>query len=402
MGKLTFFQMGRCGYSDEKYTSHFILLGGLYVLFMYPMSYFGFGDGVSINYTFLLLPVISIGCYGFSSISKTILVSCAVYFLIFAFSFIFDQMGNHEHEIRRILSFIAFMSLFSFHFVNKKFISINSFKAGLVGISVILSFVAICKYINLCILNEACLDVKAIVGSQRYGFLYILAIWALLFFKDVSVTEKIIKYGLLAIVEIGLALTYSRSSVVALIVTFVGYAFIRFFKNEVSETSIDITVLCAVTFLIFLLFNIGSIHDAYLKSGIPQNMTEEVANQNASAGYRLMMWREVIAYVLQNPMLGSGFKGVWILSEGMSGSAHNQYFDVLFRVGLVGFVVYLSIVCKIFIKLLRLDCGLFLGFLGVLIIGVFHETFKLSHGAFVLSFLYRWVMIDECVQESSG
>ena len=41
----------------------------------------------------------------------------------------------------------------------------------------------------------------------------------------------------------------------------------------------------------------------------------------------------------------------------------------------------------IYSYLYKIDLGLFLGFIGVLVFGLFHETFKVSHGAFVLAFL---------------
>ena len=33
------------------------------------------------------------------------------------------------------------------------------------------------------------------------------------------------------------------------------------------------------------------------------------------------------------------------------------------------------------------DMGLFLGYVGILVFGLFHETFKLSQGAFLFAFL---------------
>ena len=68
-------------------------------------------------------------------------------------------------------------------------------------------------------------------------------------------------------------------------------------------------------------------------------------------------------------------------------SAHSQYSDVLFRTGLFGFTIYLYLLFRIFKYLSFSNRDLFFGYLSILIYGVFHETFKLSHGAFVLSFL---------------
>jgi O-antigen ligase len=84
---------------------------------------------------------------------------------------------------------------------------------------------------------------------------------------------------------------------------------------------------------------------------------------------------------------GSGYLGVWTLFQGFAGSAHNQYADVLFRTGVVGFTAYCFLLFLIGLYLRRRDRGLFWGFLGIVFYGVFHETFKESQGAFVLTFL---------------
>jgi hypothetical protein len=43
---------------------------------------------------------------------------------------------------------------------------------------------------------------------------------------------------------------------------------------------------------------------------------------------------------------------------------------------------------RILIFLYKKDRGLFIGFIGILVNGLFHETFKLSQGAFILAFLF--------------
>ena len=73
--------------------------------------------------------------------------------------------------------------------------------------------------------------------------------------------------------------------------------------------------------------------------------------------------------------------------EDQSGSAHNQYTDILFRTGMLGMAAYLYLLFKLFFFLFKTDPGLFWGFVGMLIYGVFHETFKESHGGFIFAFL---------------
>ena len=60
---------------------------------------------------------------------------------------------------------------------------------------------------------------------------------------------------------------------------------------------------------------------------------------------------------------------------------------MLFRTGFFGLTVYLFFLFKLGKYLYKTDLSLFMGFVGVLIFGLFHETFKLSQGAFLLAFL---------------
>lgn len=380
--------------SYEHSIPHMLFLAIAYMFFMYPISYFGFGDGISINYSFLLMPIISFAYYGFDGITKKVWIHCSIFVSIFVLSMLFGRGGVEGHEFRQFMSFAAFMALFGMVFCNKNFISLKSFKAALIGISVVLSFVAISKYYDLCIINENCIELKSAVGSQRYGFLYILAIWVLAYYNATSIFRKVIQYALLTTITIGLYLTYSRSSLIALLLTIVVYIVVRASKNCKKSISVDVAILYVVIFSMGLTYGVDSIRDVYFLSGVPKNITEEIVNPNASAGYRLVMWSDIVVYILQHPMLGAGFNGVWVLSEGVSGSAHSQYLDVLFRVGVIGFAVYMSILYAIVIKLWRLDGALFLGFVGVLFVGLFHETFKLSHGAFVFAYLYRLLLVE--------
>ena len=76
-------------------------------------------------------------------------------------------------------------------------------------------------------------------------------------------------------------------------------------------------------------------------------------------------------------------------------SAHNQYADVLFRTGFIGFYIYLYILYKIYIYLKDNHRDLFYGFVSILLYGLFHETFKMSQGAFILAFMIGMMMTSK-------
>ena len=110
-------------------------------------------------------------------------------------------------------------------------------------------------------------------------------------------------------------------------------------------------------------------------------------NPETSQGYRIHMLFDIFNYVLNHPFNGSGFLGVWIMFEDLTGSAHNQYADVLFRTGFIGLLTYIYLLYNVMVFLYKKDAGLFWGMIGVLIYGLFVETFKETQGAFILSFL---------------
>ena len=112
-----------------------------------------------------------------------------------------------------------------------------------------------------------------------------------------------------------------------------------------------------------------------------------LSNMYTSEGYRLYLLREILLYVSTRPIYGSGYLGIWILFEDQVGSAHGQFNDILFRTGVIGLVVYFYLLVKILRFLKTNDFGMYIGFWGIIFFGLFHETFKLGHGAFILAFI---------------
>ena len=74
----------------------------------------------------------------------------------------------------------------------------------------------------------------------------------------------------------------------------------------------------------------------------------------------------------------------------LNGSAHSQFFDVLYRTGFVGFTIYLFVLAVAGLVLNRVDMALFFVLTPCVLFGLFHESFKESHGAFILAMLL-WV-----------
>ena len=191
------------------------LLISAYCIFLYPISYFGLGDGISINYSFLLFPLISL--FFFKSSQKINLenkIHILIYSSIFLLS-ILDFKFNNNILIRSLLSFLAFMSMFAMLYVDKFYRDISALKLALIIISFLLSSIAIYKFYYYCNFR-VCDGVKSLVGSQRYGFLYLMAIWILVFSNTDNIQRILLNLILISIVTIGLVLTFSRSSLIGL------------------------------------------------------------------------------------------------------------------------------------------------------------------------------------------
>jgi O-antigen ligase len=224
-----------------------------------------------------------------------------------------------------------------------------------------------------------------------------MAIWIIFFFKTKNIYHKAFKFIILFIIIIGLFLTFSRSGIIALFLSFLIYFFISLKKwlnkPNLNGLFIGFVLIFTILFLVLVInfyfpvffdfFNVKLF--SLLQSNNSVNF--DLEDSESSEGYRLFVMKKVLNFLINNPITGSGYLGVWILFDDKSGSAHGQFIDVIFRTGIFGFIIYLYILFLILRKLYYLESGLFWGTLAVLIYGFFHETFKTSHGAFIFAFL---------------
>ncbi len=102
-----------------------------------------------------------------------------------------------------------------------------------------------------------------------------------------------------------------------------------------------------------------------------------------SGKIRIEIWRTITQIMVEGQMwTGSGFAGPYLL-EAAIGSAHNQYIDILFRMGPIGLALYLclwgGLVWRCFGHSPELGCGVLAWF----VFGFFNETTKYSYGAFL-------------------
>ena len=388
-----------------------VFLALCFFIFLIPFSTNINGDGISINYTYILFPVIVMLALGKIRLPDVIfLVIILLYSLVFLLTTIY-QYSYFDFFDRRVFSFFIFISMFFYMFIVIDSQMVESFKIAIIAIAIYSSLAAVFLYL-LAGAGDLGFTAKGVVGSQRFGFVYIMAICLLLNYSPQKKSLVLLKIFVMLVVAVGLILTFSRSGIVSILGCFVIYMtgnILGWFKRMhplkikfVIKAAFSITIVSIITLLIYKIFPVP--FNFYLERLFTLNQesgastyTYDFYDPESSEGFRVYMFFEILNFISKNLFLGSGFLGVWILFDDKSGSAHNQYLDVLFRTGILGFIAYIFLIYRLLRFLYLKDTGLYWGLIGILIYGFVHETFKLSHGAFILSFLLGMV-----VQHRSG
>ena len=387
------------------------ILVALFSLFLFPYSIAIDGAGISANYAYLLIPFFALMTNRLRMPDMNTRVVIGLYFVIFLAAVVY-QISNVEFMFRRTVSFILFISIFSYRFIDVDLEMAEAFKSAVILVAVYFSLAVFFKYVSL---GGAKLGfaAKGAVGGQRMGFVHILAIWLLYYRNSPSRFALVVRYSLLVVVGAGLFLTFSRSGIVALIGSlgmFAAYNLLKWLgRPRVGGVIRGVLFILGLIIAVSIMYkNIPVVFDFFNDrlfshfSGIGMP-TFDFADQEGSEGYRLFMTRKVMDFVIHNPVTGSGYLGVWILFPDHQGSAHSQYLDVLFRTGFVGFFAYLFVMYAMLKKFSSVEPGFFWGVIGVLLYGFFHETFKLSQGAFILTFLLgvpRTMYLTACAKST--
>lgn len=366
-------------------------LVALYVFCLLPLSIDGFG----INYSFALIPL-GVLISGRKLIRPRGDVMLYIYacMVIFLLSILY-QTEWIEYLDRRIVSFVLFMTMFSMCFLQLSEKHIASFKMAVLVAGLLISMQSLVMFISLGTAAQA-FESKDILGSQRYGFVYILAFW-ILWYDTFLVKSRFAKLSILIILALGISLTFNRASIVAFGASGLVAVVHAFYENRRSLVKAVKHIAFGVMFMILGLFVIYLVAPIifdffsvrlfeYIASGAS---SDALADPETSDGTRIFIWSNIIDFVLHNPITGAGFLGVWVLNlfDGFSGSSHSQYFDALFRLGPILFLGYMYFILRMLKQFKGIEPGLFVGLVGILVFGLFNETFKESHGTFILAIL---------------
>ena len=359
----------------------------------YPITISGFG----VNYLFVITPLLYLILGGRLNRLPMLLKFFGVLLIVIFLIATTYQIDHVDEGFRRIISFLLFMSIFSLSFLNLKPRDFNSALIALIFVSCLLSLVSIYKLLSLGLLQSA-FEAKDEVGSQRIGFLLIFSFWALLRYGiERNIFIKIITASLACVILTGIIITYSRASIVSFIGSAILYLMISGhairFSRLANPFLIAVATIIALMFVTLVEFAFPSIYqflnERLFDFIISGRIVDNILDPQTSEGTRFRIWSDVLDYVVFNPVTGSGFLGSWILGID-AGSSHNQYIDVFLRLGFIGFFVYVFLLWRIWILLLKNNVLLFCGFSGVLIYGIFHETFKEPGGALLLALLLSY------------
>lgn len=351
--------------------------------------------GVSANYLYLLIAL------GLVLARRSLVVPnlCVMVMLFWSMGSILVGIfseGFIYYPVRMIASWLLFISVFLFAFVRLKPSDVIAFKQAIVLASIIMASQVMYSFFSQGG-NDLQWSAKTSVGSQRYGFMYLFSLCILL------AELKLFRFRLLSavfsfVLLCGIFLTFSRSSIVTLIVVLLLVLNLELPRVKFGRGSVLLGVfgIVVVTIGMMKLFPTAMyFYDQTLFSLTTDNGSKsyDFNDPNASEGYRMVLWGKILESSLESPWFGSHFLGVWsILDEGGAGSAHSQYFDILFRGGVLGLLIYMSILFGVGSYLFKRDAGLFYGFLAVCVYGLFHTSFKESQGAVILAILIGvWV-----------
>lgn len=377
----------------------------VFVLFLQKASLNFGGEGISSNYSFILFPIFIL--FSKKKINKPKSTISLLFYLLVCIFIIASalQLSYFDLFWRRVMSFLIFISIFSYVFIKFDEELINNFKLSIIVYSFIYSVNSIYQYVELGS-SSIGFDAKNLIGTNRIGFVLVLGFWITLLYSNIKIY---VKYFLLFLIFIGILLTFSRSSIITLLFTSLLYLILSFqyvIRNLTFTLIIKLILFTSSIYLLYLL--VSQIFPTliyffderlftYFKSGGFDRL--QLDDQSGSEGYRVYLIERVFDYILSSPFYGSGFLGIWILGPEF-GSFHNQYTDILFRIGIIGFISFSYLLYQILIFFLKFDLALFIGFSGILFYGFFNETFKESQGAFIFAFFIGVYSFGKRIQKS--
>jgi hypothetical protein len=371
-----------------------ILLWCLFFLSLQQLTVMIGVSGVHIEYFFLFLFLIPLRRIVLTRPAVSVFVVYAIIFLSGAPAIL---TGEPNYSIRVTASFLAFLAPLSMLLVKFEEGDLALFKSVIVWAAVYYS--ASSLYTYFIATGFSIYTLKLIVGSQRYGFVLLLAFFIAIYSTEV---KGLLKAAVIGVIFVGALLTFSRATLVSLAGAGVFAMLIGDWRIRVglrwSTVGRALFIVCSLTALGFYAADRFGEYWTFVEERLIQPaLSGRLAaaflsfNYYSSEGARAYLTSLILDYLTAHPWMGSNYAGLYLLYEQLDGrgATHNQLTDVLLRTGAIGFALWLWLLARIFL-FFRRDRALLVGLVAVMIYGMFHETFKLGHGAFIFGFLLSY------------
>lgn len=366
-------------------------------LFLAPVSS-DIGGGTSINYAFAILLIVAPWGYRYS-IEGVAYCACLIVSYI-AGIFLFSK-GDEIFLVRQFASFIVMLLPAMLLFVRLQLSLDQVSKATIIASCVYSAWALYAVLVN----DFSLADIYFIKGNMRdfitdwpQRYVVVLMLGFFLSYERIKIRPHYVVTSLLILTVI--FLTFTRAAYLAMLVGGLGYfVCTRFYvppqppiqeKHRLIgsfgkfQSVIFIGIVFAMLFNDAVWHGLNVIIDA-TTSGIGDSASGNLTVDNESESTRLEIWTRSVQFVLENnPLLGSGLAGGYLIfDDDFYGSAHSQYVDIFLRTGIIGSMIYLLLWFRLLAGAFRVSPGLFGGMMAILVFGFFHETTKLSYGAFL-------------------
>jgi len=182
------------------------------------------------------------------------------------------------------------------------------------------------------------LRANGLAGDSNFYAIFLM----LSLFCGLSINKsRFLKYGGLFLIMVAILLAFSRSILVALVLTLFAMYFIRLVKLSRRDFFYITAMAIFLVFssvCIFLVFEINMIE------------VMELRFTDISGGYRSYLWNILIHMISESPLWGHGLR----TAQNVTGIySHNTYIELLVDTGLIGATLFGLILLSVFILMLK-------------------------------------------------
>jgi O-antigen ligase len=260
-------------------------------------------------------------------------------------------------------------------------------------------------------LRTKILRMVSIAGSTSYTGIYYATILALAtHFTPLFSTKLRRMYGgpLIVAVAACILLTFNRGTWVGILLGL----FVLVVQGQIERRRVTIALLLGAGIIALMTTSLFGQID------VEQQVVDFLHYSRSSAQSRLVRWVSAVNVILDHPFLGVGYNnyafvyGRYSILEGIQrlyGSPHNMYIDVITGTGILGFVVFMTLITRLWRQMVAnmkaaferdlklLSRGIFTAFLFFLGSGLFDSfLFKPHHSSYLIVAI--WAMSTALVR----